>query len=314
MQFPVPNFSNHSPELTRLTSNPQDYSVLSTTGLSLDNPQRARIAVFDSGVGGLTVLREVYRQLPHESVLYVADTAHLPYGTRSQAEIVEFTREILAWLQQQNVKMVLMACNTSSALALETVQTEFDVPMLGVILPGARAAVHQGKRIGVIATPATAASHAYRRAIAEIDSTAQVWQVGCPEFVPLIEQNRLHDPYTLAMAQKYLNPLIEQQIDTLIYGCTHYPHLSPVIKPLLPNHVTLVDPAVHVVHAAAQELDVLGLRNTHAPLPTRFCVSGPIGQFISLSHQWLGFAPQVELIKALAETENRIYSISGDIT
>jgi glutamate racemase len=123
-----------------------------------------RIGVFDSGVGGLTVLRELYRQLPNESILYFADTARLPYGNRTQTEILQFVREILTWMQEQGVKMAMMACNTSSALALETVRSEFDFPILGVIFPGARAAVAVGKRIGVIATPATAASNAYRQA------------------------------------------------------------------------------------------------------------------------------------------------------
>ena len=155
-------------------------------------PQQSPIGVFDSGVGGLTVLTQLYRQLPNESILYFGDTARLPYGTRSPAEIVQFTREILCWMQQQQVKMVVMACHTGSALALETVRWEFPFPILGVILPGAKAAVKQGKRIGVIATPATAASNAFPQAIQEIDSTAKVWQVGCPEFVPLIEDNRIN--------------------------------------------------------------------------------------------------------------------------
>jgi glutamate racemase len=261
-----------------------------------DASPRARIGVFDSGVGGLTVLRELYRQLPTESVIYFADTARLPYGTRSAAEILRFVREILTWMQQQGVKMVIMACGTGSALVLETVRSEFSFPILGVLLPGARAAVQVGKRIGVIATPATAASNAYRRAIAEIDSTVQVWQVGCPEFVPLIEQNRVNDPYTELIAREYLNPLLEQQIDTLVYGCTHYPHLTPVLKNILPASVKLVDPAVHVVTAAAQELDMLGLRDTRPPLPTRFCVSGSPQQFAKVSMQWLGCTPLVEQV------------------
>jgi glutamate racemase len=260
------------------------------------DPQRAKIGVFDSGVGGLTVLRELYRQLPHETYLYFGDTARLPYGNRSAAEILQFVREILVWMQAQGVKMVIMACNTSSALALETVRAEFDIPILGVILPGARAAVQYGKRIGVIATPATAASNAYRQAITEIDPLRQVWQVGCPEFVPLIEQNRVHEPYTRAIAQEYLSPLLDLRIDTLIYGCTHYPHLEPVLREILPSDVRLVDPAVHVVHAAAQELDLLGLKSTRPALPTRFCVSGHPAQFTRLSAQWLGFTPQVEQV------------------
>ncbi|OUL22433.1 glutamate racemase [Nostoc sp. RF31YmG] len=257
-------------------------------------PQRAPIGIFDSGVGGLTVLRQVYRQLPNESVIYFGDTARLPYGIRSQAEILQFVREILTWLQQQQVKMVIMACNTSSALALETVREEFNLPILGVILPGARAAVQQGKRIGVIATPATAKSNAYKQAILEIDPNVQVWQVGCPEFVPLIEQNRIHDPYTIEVARSYLEPLIHQEIDTLVYGCTHYPHLAPVLRSLLPSQVKLVDPAVNVVAACTQDLDLLGLRNIHPPLPTRFAVSGCAQQFAQSGLQLLGYTPLVE--------------------
>lgn len=256
----------------------------------------APIGIFDSGVGGLTVLRELYRQLPCESVIYFGDTARLPYGTRSQAQILQYVREILTWMTQQGVKMVIMACNTSSALVLEMVRAEFDIPILGVILPGARAAVHCGRRIGVIATPATAASNAYRRAILEIDAATQVWQVGCPEFVPLIEQNRIDDPYTCEVAQAYLAPLLQQQIDTLVYGCTHYPYLAPVLRKLLPPTVRLVDPAVHVVAAATQELDLLALRSTRPPLPTRFCVSGVPQAFVQVGSQWLGHTPIVEQV------------------
>jgi glutamate racemase len=281
------------------TGNPRTISYPSVFvrpfSFSRQEPQQSAIGVFDSGLGGLTVLTQLYRQLPNESILYFGDTARLPYGTRSQAEILQFVREILNWMHQQRVKMVVMACNTSSALALETVRSEFPFPILGVILPGARAAVQQGKTIGVIATPATAASNAYQQAILEIDSTAQVWQVGCPEFVPLIEQNRISDPYTQEVARQYLAFLIQQQIDTLVYGCTHYPHLAPVLRSLLPPNVKLVDPAIYVVKAVAQELDLLGLRNTR-PLPTRFCVSGCPKQFAQSSVRWLGYTPVVEQV------------------
>ncbi|WP_341524954.1 glutamate racemase [Nostoc sp. UHCC 0302] len=271
-----------------LDSNFYDFSGL--------EPQCAPIGIFDSGVGGLTVLRQLYRQLPNESIIYVGDTARLPYGIRSQTEIIQFTREIITWLQQQRVKMVIMACNTSSALALETVREEFNLPILGVILPGARAAVQQGKRIGVIATPATAKSNAYKQAILEIDPDVQVWQVGCPEFVPLIEQNRIHDPYTTEVARSYLEPLLKQEIDTLVHGCTHYPLLTPVLRSLLPSQVKLVDPAVHVVTACGQELDLLGLKNTYPPLPTRFAVSGCPQQFAQSGVHWLGYTPMVEQV------------------
>lgn len=255
-----------------------------------------RIGIFDSGVGGLTVLNALYQQLPHESILYFGDTARVPYGTRSPAEIVRFSREILTWMAQQNVKMVLMACNTSSALALETVRSQFDFPILGLILPGAKAAVRQGRRIGTIATPATANSGAYRQAMLEMDSTVRVWEVGCPEFVPLIEQNRLRDPYTAKVARSYLQPLLDDRIDTLVYGCTHYPHLEPILRQILPPTVKLVDPAVHLVAAAAKELELLGLQSERPAQSTRFTVSGCPEQFAQLSAQWLGFIPTVEKV------------------
>ena len=263
---------------------------------SLQEPQTSRIGVFDSGVGGLTVLRELYRQLPKESILYFADTARLPYGTRSGNEILQFCYEILSWMVQQGVKMIVVACNTSDALAVEALRHEFNLPIVGIILPGARAAVQQGSRIGVIATPFTAASNAYRRAILEVEATAQVWQVGCPEFVPLVEQNRVYEPYTTEVARQYLEPLLQQKIDTLIYGCTHYPHLAPILREILPSQVKLIDPAEHVVAATAQELDLIGLKNTRSPLPTRFCVSGSPQQFAKLSVQWLGCTPVVEKV------------------
>ncbi|MEA5618879.1 glutamate racemase [Cronbergia sp. UHCC 0137] len=269
------------------------------TPSSPQEPQRAPIGVFDSGVGGLTVLQQIYKQLPQESIIYFGDTARLPYGIRSQAEILQFVRDILNWMQQQQVKMVIMACNTSSALALEIVRSEYNFPILGVILPGAKAATQQGKRIGVIATPATAKSNAYRQAIIEIKPDAQVWQVSCPEFVPLIEQNRIHDPYTTEVAKAYLEPLLQQEIDTLVYGCTHYPHLAPILRSLLPSYIKLVDPAVHVVIACSQELDLLGIKNTHPPLPTHFAVSGCPEQFAQSGLQFLGYTPMVKQISFL---------------
>ncbi len=254
------------------------------------------IGIFDSGVGGVTVLKELYKQLPLESIVYFADTARLPYGTRTAEEILQFVREILVWMQEQNVKMVLMACNTSSALALDIVRSEFDLPILGLILPGAKAAVEKGRRIGVISTPATAASNAYRNAILEVEATSEVWQVGCPEFVPLIEQNRIYDPYTKEIATEYLSSLIDNHIDTLIYGCTHYPHLELLIKEILPSSVNLIDPAKYLVQASEQELELMGLKNHAQPLATRFAVSGSPEQFARLSNRWLGFTPKVEKV------------------
>jgi glutamate racemase len=256
----------------------------------------APIGIFDSGVGGLTVLRELNRQLPNESIVYVGDTARLPYGDRTPDEILQFVREIITWMTAQGVKMVMMACNTSSALALEQVQQEFSIPILGLIYPGARAAAKTGQRIGVIATPATVASNAYRQAIHEVDATKSVWQVGCPQFVPLIEQNRLQDPATVDVAKTYLQPLLTAKIDTLIYGCTHYPHLEPIFQTFLPDSIQRVDPARSMVAAAATELELLNLKSSDRPHPTRFVVSGCPSQFSYLAARWLGDAPDVKQV------------------
>ncbi|TVQ48225.1 MAG: glutamate racemase [Gloeocapsa sp. DLM2.Bin57] len=272
-----------------------------------------KIGVFDSGVGGLTVLRQLYQQLPQESILYFADTARLPYGNRSQAEILQFVREILTWMSAERVKMVIMACNTSSALALETVRSEFDIPILGIILPGARAAVNIGEKIGVIATPATANSGAYSQAIQEIKPHATVLEVGCPPFVPLIEQNRVYHPHSHRVVKHYLQPLLAAEIDTLIYGCTHYRHLENVILDIIPPHIQLVDPATYVVTAAMRELKMLGLKNYRIPEPTRFCVSGCPKQFAMLSKQWLGFTPRVEKISLPVIPVDSLARISRNI-
>ncbi len=259
-----------------------------------------KIGVFDSGVGGLTVLREMHTHLPAESIIYFGDTARVPYGNRSKSEILRFVREIVAWMISLDVKMIIMACNTSSALVLEEVRSEFPIPILGIILPGARGAVKSGRRIGVISTEATAKSNAYLHAVQEIDATIEVWQVGCQEFVPLIEGDRIHDPYTLAVAERYLKPLIAAGIDTLVYGCTHYPHLEPVFRQILPSRIKLVDPAKHLSAAAAQELEILGLSNLNAAqagvASTEFYVSGDPLQFAQVSQQWLGCCPQVERV------------------
>jgi len=244
----------------------------------------------------VTVLRELYNQLPQESVIYFADTARLPYGTRSPQEILQFVQEILGWMAQQGVKMVIMACNTSSALALEAVQGHYPFPVLGLILPGAKAAVRHGQRVGVIATSATVTSNAYQRAMVEAKPQIQVWQVACPQFVPLIEGNQIHSPEMRQVAQTYLQPLMDQDIDTLIYGCTHYPHLAPVLRTLLSPTVQFINPAVHVVAAAVRELDALGLRRSGVAQPTQFYTSGPAPQFATVASQWLGYQPQVQML------------------
>ena len=265
---------------------------------SMRNYRNDPIGVFDSGVGGLTVLRELRKYLSRESILYFGDTERLPYGNRSAEEITQFVREILRWMESRNVKMVVMACNTSSALALDSVREEFDFPILGIIFPGARAAVQNGKRIGIISTLATANSNAYYNAIREINKSVQVWQVGCPEFVPIIEENRIQEPESKKIVASYLKPLLKNRIDTLIYGCTHYPHLAPVIREIVPSNVRLIDPAKYLRTATEKELELLGLKNslTSPSGSTSFYVSGCPETFALTSGQWLGYLPQVEKV------------------
>lgn len=266
------------------------------------------IGVFDSGLGGLTVWRALRRRLPQERLVYFADTARLPYGDRSAEEILTFVRQILRWMQAQPVKVVVMACNTSSALALEQVQQEFALPILGLILPGAQAALAQGSRIGVIATAATVKSRAYSKAIQEYSALdprrfpqpVQCWEQACPEFVPLIEAGQLEGPELRQAAERYLQPLLQQGIDTLVYGCTHYPLLDPLLKSLLPSSVRRVDPGVALVGSLARELSLWGLRRPSTASqaePHRFYVSGDPERFAQLATPWLGFRPQVERVE-----------------
>ncbi len=266
--------------------------------------QNLPIGVFDSGVGGLTVLTALRQQLPCESFVYFGDTAHVPYGTRQPSDIQELVRQILTWMAHHPVKMAVMACNTSSALALDIVRQEFNIPILGIILPGAKAAVHQGQRVGVIATPATVASDCYRRAIQEIDAETAVFQVACPEFVPLIERNEIHLPRTRAIVRHRLEPLLSAEIDTLVYGCTHYPHLAPVIADLMPDTVTLVDPAHYMAIAVEQELELLHIKSQQRHPTTQFFVSGCAKQFAQSATRWLGKRPQVRgiVLKGLTDT------------
>ena len=268
------------------------------------------IGVFDSGAGGLTVLKELERQLPNEPLLYLGDTARVPYGTRSPEEIIEFSRQIIRWMVSRNVKMVVMACNTSSALALETVRQEFDLPILGLIDPAAELAVNQGKRIGVIATPGTAKSHAYRNAIQRRSPETAVWEVGCPEFVPIVEANRIHEPETLAIVRTYLQPLLDQGIDSLVYGCTHYPHLAPVLDQILPAAIVRIDPAVSIVQEAERTLDQLNLHHTGPQTTNRFYVTGnDPANFAQLASQWLNISPTIETISLGTPQPTPIYPI-----
>ncbi|MFH1429512.1 MAG: glutamate racemase [Candidatus Margulisiibacteriota bacterium] len=219
------------------------------------------IGIYDSGIGGLSVLNEIKKQLPNESVVYYGDTMHLPYGDKSQEEILVYNTHIFALLIEQNCKMVISACNTSSSLALDTMTELYPyMPTVGLIRPGSLAALNttKNKKIGVIATKATILSNSYKNTIQQFSSAVEVQQVACPAFVPLIESGNLNSPEMLSAVKRYIAQL--HGIDTLILGCTHYPLLEPILKtiPKLES-VSFIDPAVATVARAKSELDKLKL-------------------------------------------------------
>jgi glutamate racemase len=201
--------------------------------------------VFDSGVGGLTVLAEIRDRMPYEHTVYFGDTARVPYGVRDLAEVRWFAFEIIRYLVGMDVKLVVIACNTATAAALKATQRTFDVPIIGVIEPGARAAVLEtrNRRVGVLATEATVESRAYRRAVNSLDAGIEVYEQATPEFVPLIERGVTEGPELEATARRYLEPLIEHQVDAVILGCTHYPLISATINRMMGPEVRLISSA-----------------------------------------------------------------------
>lgn len=253
----------------------------------------APIGVFDSGIGGLTVVRELTRQLPHESIVYFGDTARVPYGPKSPDTVRRYSREIAGFLQDQGVKAVVVACNTATAHALPALQAELPVPVVGVVAPGARAAVEATTRgaIGVIGTAGTIRSGAYERAIRELAPHAHVTARACPLFVPLVEEGWLDTPATRLIAAEYLAPLDAANIDTLVLGCTHYPLLKPLIANVLGPDVRLIDSAEKTAAQTAAELHTRGIANTAAHAPThRFIASDAAEQFLRVGQSFLGAA------------------------
>jgi len=203
------------------------------------------IGVFDSGVGGLTVLRELQRQLPSESTIYFADLGHFPYGPRYQAQVRHFALNIIRFLEKLDVKMVVIACNTATAAALNTAREVFDIPIIGVITPGAEAAVAatKNKRVGVISTEGTMQSQEYLHAIREANPTIQVLPRAAPQLVDLVEGGKADAPETEAVLRETLRDILDYQADTLILGCTHYPLLKPLITKITGGNMTVVDSA-----------------------------------------------------------------------
>ena len=252
---------------------------------------RQPIGVFDSGIGGLTVVKALIEDLPSESIVYFGDTARVPYGTKSKSTIVKFSLENVEFLLRFDVKCIVIACNTSSSFALPTLRKYFKVPIIGVIRPGALAAVRQTKtgRIGVIGTSATIHSGAYEAAIHRLDPSIKVFSQGCPLFVPLVEEGWLNGTISRQVAEKYLEPLSRHRIDTLILGCTHYPLLASTIKSVLGPSVALVDSAQQTATEVRGVLTGSETLNGRHGMPRyRFFVTDEPQHFSRIGHRFLG--------------------------
>ncbi|HWM89535.1 MAG TPA: glutamate racemase [Thermoanaerobaculia bacterium] len=246
------------------------------------------IGVFDSGVGGLTVVTALRRRLPRESILYLGDTARLPYGSKSPDTVTRYTRRNIDFLVERGVKAVVVACNTASALALPSLDHP-GLPTWGVIEPGARKAaeVSRGK-VGIIATEATVRSDAYARELRRLRPDLEILSRACPLFVPLVEEGWHDDPVTEEVAQRYLAPLLEAGIDTLVLGCTHYPLLKSVLQRVAGPDVTLVDSAEAVAEVVAQGLAERGLEAGDQPPASHLCVTDSGESFRRLATLILG--------------------------
>ncbi len=252
---------------------------------------RSPIGIFDSGIGGLTVARAVFEQLPCESTVYFGDTARVPYGPKSPETVRRYSLEILRWLLEQRVKAVVIACNTSTAHALETLEAESPVPVIGVIEPGAKAAAERadGKPIGVIGTAGTIASNAYAKAIRRVRADARVEQKACPLFVPLVEEGWFEHPAADLIAREYLAPLGGAGVGSLVLGCTHYPLLRPLLQRVMGPDVALIDSGEETARVVASLLRERGLEAPADGSAThRFVVSDDEARFRQVGARFIG--------------------------
>lgn len=224
---------------------------------------KAPIGVFDSGVGGLTVVKEIMNQLPGEEIIYFGDTARLPYGSKSKKTVITYTRQIVRFLINKDIKALVIACNTVSAFALETIKSEVDISVIGVVKPGAKVAANTTRngRIGVIGTEGTIQSGIYNEFLSKTNPKVKVFGKACPLFVPLVEEGLFDDSVTLEIAKRYISVLLEKQIDTLVLGCTHYPFLRKTIRKVVGEDIILVNPAYETAKSLSEVLTDKGLRN-----------------------------------------------------
>ncbi|HZE09709.1 MAG TPA: glutamate racemase [Gemmatimonadaceae bacterium] len=260
----------------------------------------APVGVFDSGLGGLTVVREMIAQLPNESIIYFGDTARVPYGPKSPDTVLRYSREITSYLRDQGVKAVVVACNTATAHALPALREEFDLPIVGVIEPGARAAAGATKtrQVGVIGTAGTIRSRAYEKEIQKLLPDARITAQACALFVPLVEEGWVDTEPTRAIARNYLAPLVSAEVDTLVLGCTHYPLMKTVIGNVVGRQVRLIDSAEETAREAGEVLRANALENaTPNQARYRFIASDAPDTFLALGERFLGSS--IDRVEAL---------------
>lgn len=259
------------------------------------------IGIFDSGLGGLTVLRDLCKSFPHESFCYLGDIARLPYGNKSPETIKKYGLQILRFLKDQNIKALIIACNSASTVFLSETHYE-GIPLLNVIGPGAQAAlkISQDKKIGVLGTSATIRSHAYANTLKSMDPDCSVFEEACPLFVPLVEEGLAHDPITQMVAQRYLAPLISEKVKTIILGCTHYPVLRSDLLKVLGDEVRLVESGEVLSEQLAQLFESGQiLRETTANRQIRVCITDLTDHFERLAHQLMNPEPIGKLEKVV---------------
>lgn len=249
------------------------------------------IGFIDSGVGGLTVIKEAMKQLPNENMIYLGDTARCPYGPRPAEQVVAYTWEMTRFLMKQGIKMLVIACNTATAVALEEISKELPIPVIGVIASGTRAAVKATKnqQIGIIGTIGTVNSQSYEKAIKSRVASVNVYSLACPKFVPLVESNQTNSPIAKKIVAETLQPLQNKKIDTLILGCTHYPLLRPIIQNVMGKDVQLVDSGAETISEVSMLLDYFSLVSLNTPEPGKLVcyTTGSTKMFDEIANTWL---------------------------
>jgi glutamate racemase len=270
-------------------------------------PDSRPIGLFDSGVGGLTVAAEIFSQLPNEEIYYFGDTCHIPYGSKTPAQLNTYATEILEFLAEKQIKLAVMACSTSSAVVLNRVKNKYAFDILGVILPGSLAAISatKNKRVGVIGTKVTIVSQAYSRVITSLDGVRNVYGKACPKLVPLVERGEVYSKRARRIVDEYLIDLKRAKIDTLVLGCTHYPFLKNIIQESIGENINLINPSFHTVQSIKELLVMKDmLRKDRTPPRHQFFVSKGPQLFKSVGEKFLGRSiervTEIDLSKKLA--------------